>query len=547
MRITTTLLAALLALTSGLVLTSGASGGATARATDYLRVPLTQIHDREIVLELKGGQGAKSVSAVCQQNGVVLRRTHSLSRATIQVVRVPDGQDYHAALAKLAADPAVAAAGPNVIKQASEFVPNDPLFLGSAANTTLGLEDPAAKNNQWGLLQIRAQDAWDVTKGASNIIVAVIDTGVNMSHEDLSGRLWVNQDEIAGNSVDDDSNGFVDDRYGWDFSTWDEGTQSGGDSDPSDPSGEAVSHGTATTSIVCARGNNGLGITGVAGGDSSSNGCRVMTLRVGTDSNITVDAEIGAIDYAIANGAKIISMSFGGASGGPPEENAINRAWNAGLLVLAAAGNIGQGNEDGSGNPLVDLPAGFNNCIAVGATTIFSSQGVTGSTSIISETLANYSKTGPELDLCAPGTHIMACANEVSGYTNSLSRQFTGTSAATPVAAGAAALVWSATPSLTNTQLRAALENNAVDLGSAGKDEEYGNGRVDVLAALPAAPGKAGDTDGDGDIDDNDVNQIVSRFGAHTGDANYSAAADCNDDGVIDELDLFVVGRQYGK
>lgn len=543
MRITTTLLAALLALSSGLVLTSGATTG-PARATDWLRVPLSQVNDREIVLELKG---AKSASAVCQQHGVAQKRTRSLSRGAIQVVRVPDGQDYHAALARLAADPAVAAAGPNVIKRASEFVPNDPLFLGAADNTTEGLQDPAAKNNQWALLQIGAHDAWDITKGESSIIVAVIDTGVNLDHEDLQGRLWVNSDEIAGNSTDDDGNGFVDDRSGWDFSTWDEGTQSGGDSDPTDPSGQVVSHGTATSSIVGARGNNGLGITGVAGGDSSSNGCRVMTLRVGTDSNITVDAEIGAIDYAIDNGAKIISMSFGGASGGPPEEAAINRAWNAGLLVLAAAGNIGQGNEDGSGNPLVDLPAGFANCMAVGATTVFSSQGVTGSTSIIPETLANYSKTGPELDICAPGTHIMACANEVSGYTNTLSRQFTGTSAATPVVAGAAALVWSATPSLTNAQVRSALESSAVDLGAAGKDEDYGSGRVDVLAALPAPAGKAGDTDGDGDIDDNDVNQIVARFGAHTGDANYDAKADCNNDGVIDELDLFVVGRQYGK
>jgi Dockerin type I domain len=86
-----------------------------------------------------------------------------------------------------------------------------------------------------------------------------------------------------------------------------------------------------------------------------------------------------------------------------------------------------------------------------------------------------------------------------------------------------------------------------VDLGPAGKDEEYGNGRIDILASLPDAPGKAGDTDGDGDIDDADVTQIVSRFGARAGGANYDAKADCNSDGVIDELDLFVVGRQFGK
>ncbi len=543
-------LAAALGASTGLHIDS-----ASAQATRYTaRLKDSQVHQRQLLVQLDTSRGTKSVSALAKSTGLRHVSSMKLSYATYEIMQVPAGQDYMSALRALENNPAVLSVGPNVIKTVSEFVPNDPLFLNGAADTAAGLEEPAVKNDQWGLLHTGAQDAWDLNKGESDVVVAVLDTGINFSAEDLVNRLWTNPGEIAGNDIDDDSNGFVDDVHGYDFQTYDLSTSSGGDEDPTDTQGGIVSHGTATSSIVAAQGNNGVGIMGVAGGSTQATGARIMVCRLGTDDNIPVAAEIAALDYARQNGAQIVSMSFGGASGGAPEEDAINRCWNNGngVLVIAAAGNIGAGNEDGQGNPLIDLPAGFANCLAVGATTIFSTQTVSGSTNIVSETVAGYSKTGPELDIMAPGTHIMAASNSANEYTNSLGRQFTGTSAATPMVAGLAALMISAAPDSgpnpTAAELRASLIANAVDLGPAGRDDTYGNGRINMLGSvLDFAGGKEGDTNGDNVVNEADLDQIRARFGARTGDSNYDKKADANNDGVIDELDVFVVGRKFGS
>lgn len=505
--------------------------------------PQSEIRDREIIVELHASRSASAVKSVCASNNVKQVRELPLSYATLQVVRVPDGQDYAATLTALKSDPAVKAAGPNVYKHVSTTQLDDPLLLNGASTLGEGLDDPFVKNNQWALLQTSAPEAWDETTGEPNVIVAVLDTGVNFTHEDFIHRYWVNTDEISGNSVDDDGNGYVDDVRGFDFTTWRIGG-TGGDNDPTDPSGETVSHGMCTASIIAAEGDNGIGMAGVAGGDTSANGIRVMVLRVGTESTISVDSEIGAIDYAIQNGAKVISMSFGGYTGDDPEEDAINRAWNAGVLPIAAAGNIGAGNQQG-GVWLVDLPAGFDNCVAVGATTIFNTQTVGGGTLIIPETVAHYSKTGPELDIAAPGTHIIGALNDTTGYTDD-GQQFTGTSAATPVVAGLAGLLLSKNPGLDKQSLRNALELTAVDLGTAGADDEYGHGRIDMQAAMDYISGaNSGDTNGDGHVNELDIQPIIDDFGAKSGSAGYTSRVDANGDGTIDELDLFVVGRHF--
>lgn len=534
----------------GAIVLFGQTAGIAQVGRTTANIPLAEIHNREILVELDSARSAKSVSAFCADKGVSYLRSLPLSYTTYQIVRVPDGADYHAVLKQLENDPQVKCAGPNVIKHVSTTLLNDPLLLNEAPEVSQALDDPYVKNNQWALHLTGALQAWDVTTGSPNVIVAVLDTGINFGQEDLVNRLWTNTGEVAGNSTDDDSNGFIDDIHGFDFEGWSTASSSGGDSNPEDPSGDFISHGTATASIIAAQGNNNLGLSGVAGGDAASNGARLMICRVGTNSNITVDAEIGAIDYAIENGARIISMSFGGYTGGAPEENAINRAWAANVLPIAAAGNIGAGNESG-GDWLVDLPAGFDNCMAVGATTIFNTQSVTSSTQIIAETLAGYSKTGPEMDICAPGTHIIAAANSSNEYTATAvgSHQFTGTSAATPLVSGLAALILSAHPSYGAQQVRDILEDTSVDLGTSGADEQYGKGRIDMAVALDAGiPGvKQGDTNDDGSVNAADLTEIQNRFGARTGDGNFLARVDCNGDGVIDELDVFVVGRKFGS
>lgn len=497
-------------------------------------IPLAEIYNREIIVELN--PQVRSASAALAETGVRSVRSLELSAASYEIVQVPAGQDYMAALRALEADPRVKSVGPNTIKRVSGIIPNDPLFLNGASGVENALQKPYVMDSQWGLLHTGATEAWDVTSGVPTVIVAVIDTGVNFAQEDMTGRWWTNASEIANNGTDDGGNGYIDDHRGWDF--FDD------DNDPTDDAGGNMSHGMACASIIAAEGNNGRGMMGVAGGMTRVGGVRIMPLRVGTDTNIPVSAEIAAIDYAVDNGAQIISMSFGGASGGQVEEDAIDRAWNAGVLCIAAAGNNSQGNGD-----LIDLPAGFDNCLSVGATSIFSVDlPVRSGTSLVSERRAPYSKIGPEMDLVAPGTHIISALNSAAGYTTVAGAQFTGTSAATPVVAGLAALLKSANPSWTASQLRERMISTAVDLGPAGFDNTYGHGRIDMAAALPApAVVIKGDTNGDGKVDQDDIEPIRQRFGARQGESNYDARVDANDDGVIDELDVFVVGRNFGR
>lgn len=539
---------------TAVLLLFGVAGGraATFKTTD--QVPLTEIHQREIIVQFDASRATKSVSSFAQSRHLSFARSLPLSYRRYEILRVPEGQDYFAALSELQKDPEVVSATPNVIKHVSETVLNDPLLFNGADDSTQALQNPYVKNDQWALIYKGALKAWDTTTGDPHVIVAMLDTGINFSQEDLQGRIWVNPGEIPGNQIDDDHNGFVDDINGYDFDGWQVSSQTGGDADPSDPVSGDASHGTSTASIVAAHGNNGKGIAGVAGGDSDSNGVRLMICRVGTNTDISVDAEIGGLDYASQMGAKVISMSFGGYSGGAPEKDAIDRAWDAGVYIVAASGNVGQGNQSGD-TWLVDLPAGFKNCVAVGATTIFGSQTVAGSTSIIDETLASYTKTGPEMEICAPGTHIMAAANGDNLYTDSIARQFTGTSAATPVVAGLAALLLSADYqlnsgfTLTNQDIRDFIDNTALDLGDPGPDEQYGNGSIQMFEAMKEVNpnGKVGDTNGDGFIDENDVQPIIDAFGSRAGAPKYNKRIDTNGDGFIDELDLFLVGTRFGK
>lgn len=508
-------------------------------------IPLSKIHDRQILVRVSS-KAQKSASSVFSAKGVSQVGSLPLSYTRYEVVTVPAGADYHTTLAALNSDANIEGAWPNVTKQVSEFIPNDPFFLNGAANAAAALESPAVQNSQWGLLHTRAPQAWDITAGSPNVVVAVLDTGSSFSHEDLQNRFWTNVDEIAGNGIDDDDNGFIDDVRGFDFQTYNVNTGTGGDNNPEDTESGAESHGTACASIIAAQSNNGIGMAGVAGGKGPNDGVRIMTLRVGTRENIPLSAEIAALDYAVNNGAKVISMSFGGVTGGAPEEQAINEAWDNGngALILAAAGNgqAGNGSE-------IDLPAGFDNCVCVGATTIFSSYPVTASTTLVTERKASFSKTGAAMDIAAPGVHIISAASGTNSYFNTPFSQFTGTSAATPVVAGLAALVFSAKPELSALQVRDILYNTAVDLGQQGFDTSFGHGRIDMLAALDTAgpDGKPGDANKDGSVDNNDLQTIIDRFGARTGDGNYLPSADTNGDGIIDELDVFSVGRNFGS
>jgi subtilisin family serine protease len=238
----------------------------------------------------------------------------------------------------------------------------------------IGMPDDARFNELWGMhntgqsggttdADIDAVEAWDIFTGSHDVVVAVIDTGVDYNHVDLVDNRWVNVGETAGNGVDDDGNGFVDDVYGYDFRNNDGDHISG------------HSHGTHCSGTVGGVGNNSIGVAGV------SHAVRIMAVKFLSDggSGSTSDA-IDAVVYAVDNGAQILSNSWGGGGFSKGLEDAISYANDHNVLFVAAAGNSNSNNDV---NPFYPSNYEVPNVLAVAATdrndakASFSSYGLT--------------------------------------------------------------------------------------------------------------------------------------------------------------------------
>jgi hypothetical protein len=315
---------------------------------------------------------------------------------------------------------------------------------------------------QWALQTIRAPEAWGITTGDANILIAVIDTGTDFTHPDLQSGIWINASEDRNhngkvdssdfNGFDNDGNGFIDDIRGWDFtdapSFPDGGDYLNRDNDPTDEHG----HGTSVAGIIAATANNRIGIAGLA------SGCRVMTLRAGTSQGLLEEDDVAsAIVYAVLNGARAINMSFGDVVVSPMLRDVIRFAHGRGAVLVASAGN--------SAADTPHYPSGFAETISVGATAK-------------NDQLAGFSNYGATIDVVAPGLEIWT-TTPGGKY-----GQFAGTSASAPFVAALAGLLLSHAPDWSNEMVRAALTNSASDLGERGWDRFYGAGRIDAAAAL---------------------------------------------------------------
>lgn len=327
------------------------------------------------------------------------------------------------------------------------------LAAPAAASAAKPLTNDPLVTQQWHLGRggDNVDRAWKTSRGGA-VKVAIIDSGVDMNHADLAKNIWTNPREIAGNGVDDDANGLVDDVHGWDFVE--------GDADPTDANG----HGTHVAGILAARGRNHIGGTGVA------QKAQVMVLRVlDHDNNGTTGNVAAALRYAVANGARVANLSLNTATPDPAVDAAIAEANAAGVLVIVSAGND---HQDLGATPSFPACSTSPNVIAVAAT------GRSGA-------MAPFSNFGPScVDVAAPGVDI-ASTRLGGGY-----EARSGTSMATPQVAGAAVLLLAARPSLTVAQLRASLLDTAVaapgaTLRSAGAS--VAPRRLDVARGLRAA------------------------------------------------------------
>ncbi len=298
----------------------------------------------------------------------------------------------------------------------------------------------------WGLLRISAPDAWTVTSGSRNVVVAVIDSGIDSSIPQIAESLWVNPGEIPDNGLDDDGNGYVDDIHGWDFR----------DDDNSSMVGSPLHwHGTFVAGIIAARPGQ-LPIVGVAPG------VQIMDVRFLDSSNRFGAGDWGkfvdAIDYAVDNGADIINLSIY-ANGRPPAslEGAIHRAAQAGVILIGIAGNTRQ---EG-----VQYPGKYDDVYAVSAT----AEG---------DLHPDFSTWGPEVAFCAPGADITSFVPGGQSATHS------GTSFAAPHVSGTLALILSAFPALTPSQAVELLESSLIDIGTRGFDPYFGMGLIDAFMAV---------------------------------------------------------------
>jgi thermitase len=380
---------------------------------------------------------SKVYQRISKQAGVTIKIVDQSKLVPgLELVEIKNCKNLAAIIKIFKKQPEIQSADYNYIKTIKQ-VPNDTYYaqLWGLNNTDVIGAD------------INAQMAWNITTGSQTILVAVIDTGVDIYHPDLMANIYTNPNEIPNNGIDDDNNGFIDDVNGWNFFD--------NNNDVSDQNG----HGTHVAGTIGAVGNNGLGVTGVAWN------IKILPIKLAA-KNWTDYMEIQAITYATNMGARVINCSYGGYG----YSDAMKQAYeNSSAIIICAAGNETNNNDI---KPL--YPASYNcpNIVSVAATNN-------------KDLLAWFSNYGQRnVDLAAPGEDIYSTYPRALIHSGAVPYKYdSGTSMAAPIVSGVAALILSVNPSLTSVQTRQILLNS-IDLKTSLIGKVFTGGRINAYKAV---------------------------------------------------------------
>jgi serine protease len=358
----------------------------------------------------------------------------------IIIVKYNSNQDPRFVAKQLSALKEVEWAEPKFVYPVVDFTPNDPSY-----------------GSQYSLPLIKAPAAWNIIQGDTSVIIGIVDTGVDWSHPDLAANIWHNWGETPDNGFDDDNNGYIDDVRGWDFGGL--GNSDGIPTPDNNPIEDRPDHGTHVAGIVSAVTNNGIGVASIGFK------CKIMPVKTSqdnvraSDGGALISFGFEGIVYAADNHARVINCSWGGAGYSLLGQETINYALSRGALVVCAAGN------DNSSD--LFYPADYDGVLSVAAT---------GSNDI----KASYSNYGEKIGVCAPGSGIYSTWQPDTYAT------LTGTSMASPLAAGVAALVTGKFPQYNSEQVREQVRINCDNISSLnpGYTNLLGTGRVNAFNSV---------------------------------------------------------------
>jgi len=414
--------------------------------------------ESEVLVVLSDDAPEGRINSLLPSYSLELAEIFELGWGTVYRLKIPEGKSVEEISNSLRRENFVRFAQANTIYTpcAAPYFPNDPYFESDDPGTSP--RDGTADMHYMPMMS--ADIVWNEHKGSEEIIVGILDLGIMPHHEDLRENIWINEDEIPRNGIDDDQNGYIDDTYGWDF--YDD------DNEPEDMGwGMTMVHGTPMAGIIGAMQDNGKGITGICPNVS------LMTLKVG----LTTDQVVEGLNYAYENGADVVNMSFGGGFDNIIDETLSYVYDNGnGIILVASSGNS---NAEG-----LLFPAASEWVIGVGGTTKFTDDGQPIDEARISSYTgfswgANF---GENLTMSAPGEWTWVLfpeENMLYWY-----RQVGGTSDSAAHVTGGAALLKSCFPEASAGWCRERLTYTSDDLLTPGHDKETGYGRLNLLRAV---------------------------------------------------------------